>query len=612
MRIRTQFIATLFLFGALFAAIGISAIFTNQRVDSSNSQRTFAASVSQGAGELSYLANDYVIYRENQQLERWQGRFTSFSRDVAMLNYNSAEQQALVGDIHGNTQRIKEVFESVVSAIGSTNLDQRGAIDPDLLKVSWSRSAVQSQTLLSDASRLSELWTDQVNYFQRVNNITVIVLIGVFIAYFLINFVVTQRRALQGLAKIQMGTAFVASGDLDFKIDESGWDEIGDLSRSFNRMTDDLKTVTTSKYDLEREIIERKRVEEDLEASNRKVNEILASIEEDFYVLDQRWNFVYANTQFTGKIGKQPADFVGKNIWKMFPKHVGTPLEENFHAAMDKREIRRFEITGEYTNAWYRMTAFPSEEGIAVIGTDITESKKADERIKRANAELEASNKELEAFSYSVSHDLRAPLRSMEGFSSALVEDYADKLDDQGKQYLRYVKESSDLMARLIDDLLKLSRVTRSEMNYDRVNLSELAREITDGLKREAPERRAETVITPDVMVNGDHTLLRAVLENLIGNAWKFSGKVDSPRIEFGVIERNGKQACFVRDNGTGFDMTYADRLFKPFQRLHKASDFAGTGIGLATVQRIIRRHGGEVWAESKIGEGATFYFTLG
>jgi PAS domain S-box-containing protein len=245
------------------------------------------------------------------------------------------------------------------------------------------------------------------------------------------------------------------------------------------------------------------------------------------------------------------------------------------------------------------------------ICTDITERKKIQEDLKRYNLELEASNKELEAFSYSVSHDLRAPLRSMEGFSSALLEDYSDKLDEQGKLYLKYIQDSSDLMARLIDDLLKLSRVTRSEMNYDRIDLGEIARKIIGEFTKAEPQRQVQAVIAGDIVAYGDRNLLRLALENLLGNAWKFSSKAASPRIEVGFGEHNGRQAYFVRDNGVGFDMAYYDQLFKPFQRLHKASEFAGTGIGLATVQRIIRRHGGEVWAESKVGEGATFYFTL-
>jgi signal transduction histidine kinase len=251
--------------------------------------------------------------------------------------------------------------------------------------------------------------------------------------------------------------------------------------------------------------------------------------------------------------------------------------------------------------------------GVALI------RKQAEEKINSLNVslaqratELEAVNKELESFSYSVSHDLRAPLRSMAGFSTALLEDYSQKLDDEGKQYLKHIQDSSELMARLIDDLIKLSRVTRNDINYDKVNFSDMAQQVVEELAKVDPTRKVKVIITQDVIAYGDRNLLRIVLDNLIGNAWKFSSKTAEPRIEIGSMELKGKLTYFVRDNGIGFDMTYADKLFKPFQRLHVASEFPGTGIGLATVQRIIRRHGGEVWVESKVGEGATFFFTLG
>ena len=264
-------------------------------------------------------------------------------------------------------------------------------------------------------------------------------------------------------------------------------------------------------------------------------------------------------------------------------------------------------------NRWYERTAayVTYSQTYRLYVRDITTRKKAEEELRHRTDDLEASNRELEAFSYSVSHDLRAPLRSMEGFSSALLEDYMDKLDEQGKQYLKYIQESSDLMGRLIDDLLKLSRVTRSDINFETVDLSVLAYQIIDELKKTDPQKKVRVNIASGISAYGDRNLLRVVLENLIGNAWKFSSKSTSPQIEMGISQPNGKQAYFVRDNGVGFDMAYVDKLFKPFQRLHKESEFPGTGIGLATVYRIIRRHGGEVWVESKEGEGATFYFTL-
>jgi signal transduction histidine kinase len=224
---------------------------------------------------------------------------------------------------------------------------------------------------------------------------------------------------------------------------------------------------------------------------------------------------------------------------------------------------------------------------------------------------LAAANKELEAFSYSVSHDLRAPLRAIDGFSLAILEDYQDKLDDAGKDYLIRIRAATQKMARLIEDILKLSRVSRMNMTFEEVNLSDLVREITDDLRKESPERSAEIVIEPNVLTSADPALVRIALENLLGNAWKYTSKRERTRIEFGREKKDGKTVYFVRDNGAGFNMTYANRLFGAFQRLHTESEFPGTGIGLALVQRIFRRHGGEVWAEAEVDKGATFYFTL-
>jgi light-regulated signal transduction histidine kinase (bacteriophytochrome) len=225
--------------------------------------------------------------------------------------------------------------------------------------------------------------------------------------------------------------------------------------------------------------------------------------------------------------------------------------------------------------------------------------------------ELERKNKELEAFSYSVSHDLRAPLRSIDGFSQALLEDYADRLDARGQDYLRRVRAAAQRMAELIDDLLQLSRVGRSELRRDRVDLAQLARSVLAELQSHEPERTVEARIQDRLPVEVDARLMKIVLDNLLGNAWKFTSHTQSPMIELGVDELATGPAYFIRDNGVGFDMKYADKLFGVFQRLHKQEEFPGTGIGLATVQRIVDRHGGRVWAESEPGAGAKFSFTL-
>lgn len=242
---------------------------------------------------------------------------------------------------------------------------------------------------------------------------------------------------------------------------------------------------------------------------------------------------------------------------------------------------------------------------------DISERRRAEAALRRYAAQLEAANAELDAFAYSVSHDLRAPLRAIDGFSQALLEDCGDRLDAAGRAHLARVRQATQRMAQLIDDLLNLSRVTRAQMRLAPVDLSALAQRIAAELRHSAPDRAVEFVIAPGLVVQGDPGLLHVALENLLANAWKFTAPRARARIEVGVTVHAGRPAYFVRDDGVGFDMRYADKLFGAFQRLHAAEEFPGTGIGLATVQRIVHRHGGRVWAEGAVDRGATFYFTL-
>ncbi|MDO8445740.1 MAG: ATP-binding protein [Deltaproteobacteria bacterium] len=250
---------------------------------------------------------------------------------------------------------------------------------------------------------------------------------------------------------------------------------------------------------------------------------------------------------------------------------------------------------------------------------EISEHKRADEKIKKLNedlscraAQLEEANKELEAFSYTVSHDLRGPLTSINGFSQALLEFYGDKLDDAGKDMLQRIYRGTKRMSQLIEDLLDLSLASHGEMTHETIDLTMLAKKGATELQRTQPERKVEFVIADGVFAEGDLRLIAIVIKNLLVNAWKYSARQPVAHIEFGVLQiENGKTAYFVRDNGIGFDIADAEKIFEPFQRLHDLTEFPGTGIGLATVKRGIQRHGGRVWAEGKVGKGATFYFTL-
>ncbi|HSH72845.1 MAG TPA: ATP-binding protein [Methylophilaceae bacterium] len=273
-------------------------------------------------------------------------------------------------------------------------------------------------------------------------------------------------------------------------------------------------------------------------------------------------------------------------------------------------------VEGKQVDVLYNASLYKNESdavvGVVATARDVTLQRQAEIEINRRTAELQVANHELEAFSYSVSHDLRAPLRSIDGFSLALLEDYADKLDDQGKNYLNRVRAATQRMGALIDDMLELSRIARVEMRHSYVDLSVMANEVLQELSKNDEARVVKFEVQENLLAEGDSKLLRIVLDNLIGNAWKYTSKIEEAHIEFGSVpDSENIINYYVRDNGAGFDMVYADKLFSAFQRLHTHSEFPGTGVGLATVQRIIHRHGGKIYGEGKPNQGATFFFTL-
>jgi PAS domain S-box-containing protein len=373
-----------------------------------------------------------------------------------------------------------------------------------------------------------------------------------------------------------------------------------------------------------RDISERKRAEEALKEQARILD--LAPV----LIRDLNGRILFWNTGAQQMYGWSAEEALEKFTHGLFKTEFPRPEEE-----IKARLLARGHWEGEliHTTKDGRRLVIDSHwvlhrdehdkpRAILEVNTDITERKQAEREIRRLNEELEqrvanrtaqlqTANKELEAFSYSVSHDLRAPLRHIDGFSQALLEDYADQLDEVARSYLKQVRGATQEMARLIDDLLQLARVSRGELRREEVNLSEQARSVVEELKKANLERNVTITIGDGLKTRGDRRLLRVVLTNLLGNAWKFTSNREEAEVSFGQARQNGESTFFVRDNGAGFDMTYAKKLFGAFQRLHTADEFEGTGIGLATVQRIVSRHGGRVWAESKVNEGATFYFTL-
>jgi PAS domain S-box-containing protein len=318
MRIRTQFIIIMLLFGIILVVIAASAIITQQKVEKTSRQENLAANIAQGASELSYLSNDYLIYRESQQLKRWQSRFASFSNQVASLDVDKPEQQVLVRNIKANEQRLKQVFDSVASAVGAPSQKRSMVLDLAFLQVSWSRMAVQSQGLVSDASRLSQLLHKQMDKITETRTILMYVMVGLFGALLLVSYLLTYRHILKSLATLQAGAAVIGSGNLDYIIEERRNNEIGDLSRAFNQMTFDLKAVTASKADLEREVTERKRVEEDLRRQREWLRVTLSSIGDAVIACDTEGRITFLNPVAVMLTGWQSEETLGQPIQSVF------------------------------------------------------------------------------------------------------------------------------------------------------------------------------------------------------------------------------------------------------------------------------------------------------
>lgn len=343
------------------------------------------------------------------------------------------------------------------------------------------------------------------------------------------------------------------------------------------------------------------------------------------------WSIEVMNPTIVSMVGSSVEELIGQTYLNFFEPESIPEARENIRLAQDTGhhswESLHMRKDGSHFPVLIDISTIKDERRdnlyLVVNIQDITLRKNGEEKIYRLNAELENrvrertkqledANKEMESFSYSVSHDLRAPLRSLDGYSSLLLEEYKNSLDEQGQLYLARIKESSHRMGNLIDDLLMLSRISRRELSLRQVDLSALAQQISTELALQNPQRCIEFEIASGMVVTADQNLIAIALENLLNNSCKYTMHQEHPKIRVGVQVLGDEPAYYVQDNGVGFDMKFAERLFKPFQRLHSEQEFPGTGIGLVTVHRIITRHGGRIWPEAQPNRGATFYFTLG
>lgn len=504
MKIKNTLILSSLSFVVLFAAIGILMIYTFSKVNTLVDLGVNAKMIIKDVFELNIVTYEYLIHHEKRMQQQWLLKYDSLGERLKvhkeellrqeehyLIHESMNEDYEVLGDLFSQLQanfakrkRLRE--ENIPQA----EINISFALEERLI----AQTLMRSQRITTNTFRLSAMIEQTIAEAQQRANLTIVFsIIGFTIFAFYVSFI-TIRRITMPINELTKGTMIVGKGDLGHKIDIRTKDEMGQLASSFNQMAGNLKKITASRDELNKEITERKLAEKSL---------------------------------------------------------------------------------------------------------------------KQRTAELEVANKELESFSYSVSHDLRAPLRAISGFSNILIEDYTDKLDPECKRLLNTIQSNTQKMAQLIDDILTLSRMGRKEIKKINININDLVKSIFEELKPTYPNREIKLSLSALPSAQGDPTLLRAVFINILTNAIKFTKTRTSALIEVGGRSLNNENSYYVKDNGVGFEMKYVDKVFGVFQRLHSDTEFEGTGVGLAIVQRIIHRHGGRVWAEGKVGKGATFYFTL-
>jgi PAS domain S-box-containing protein len=349
----------------------------------------------------------------------------------------------------------------------------------------------------------------------------------------------------------------------------------------------------------------------------------LESMTDAFYTLDREWRFTYVNAETERLVGRNREQLLGRVIWNVFPEGIGSDIHHEYERALVDNVAVELETFYVPMGRWIQLRAFPSAQGLAVSFRDITDkvmsrdailrlNAELEDRVRERTAELEELNKDLEAFSYSVAHDLRSPLAAINCFAQMLGETDGRSISPRGASFLGRIRRAASEMDSMTEGLLELARLGRRQLRQESVDLSAIALRSFESLRAQAPERQVEVNVASGLQARGDAVLLKQLLSNLVGNAWKFTSRTVDARIDVGSTSGAGGQPTFfIRDNGAGFDLAHAERLFEPFRRLHGSSEYEGTGIGLATVQKIVTRHNGRIWAEASPGLGATFYFTL-
>jgi PAS domain S-box-containing protein len=618
MRIKTRLQITTIFTITVALVIGSILFFATQEVNEAIKKNRAANEIIRGMFELNILTNEYLMHGEERAKTQWQLKHDSLRKLLKEEEFKNPEEMVLSKRMRENHESLKTTFFQMFSNYKGYG-DEKGGVCQELMDTK-SRAMVSYAYQLAAISSARVAASQQKAYLLVVLFVLMMAVVAAAVS-FLIN-----RGVVKPIGKLHEGTEIIGSGNLNYKVGTMAKDEVGQLSRAFDRMTIQLKESFTG---LRKEITERKQAEEALRLANTYNRSLIEASLDPLVTIGSDGRITDVNVATEKVTGHSREELIGADFMDYFsePEKAKAGYQQVFQDGFVQDyalEIQHKD--GHLTPVLYNASVYRDEtgQGVGVFAAarDITERKRAEEEVRTLNAELEqrvvqrtaqleAVNKELEAFSYSVSHDLRAPLRAIDGFSRVILEDYIDELNDEGKRVLNIIRNNTQKMGQLIDDLLLFSRLGRQEISPSDISMTELAKGVFEEIKSPADERNLQFNMKTLPLAQGDRSMMKQVFANLLSNAIKFTRSRKMATIEIGGINDGAENIYYVKDNGVGFDMQYVNKLFGVFQRLHSAEEFEGTGVGLAIVQRIIHRHGGRVWAEGKVDEGATFYFTL-
>ena len=574
---------------------------------------------------LENHTNEYLRFKYSRIIDQWRNAFEDVIFLVGDLPVISKDADRIKSRVVTRTKNIKFLFDKIIKiSIGDVDGQQK---ENDLILRLGAQLMTNIKANSNDIEKLtfisSKAALQQEEYIVRIIGFIVI------FTCFIIGLMVYIRRSItKPINKLLLAVKIIGEGDLSHSIEVDSDDELGVLSAEFNTMASD---VSKANQNLQKSLADMKQAELNFRESESKVNEIIEHAQSIIYLKDLDGRYILVNKEFEKILGKSKRDVVGKTNSEIYPNDLANNYSEVERCVVETlAEVESEDVIYDQNNneRYYTSIRFPlinnSGEMYALCGfsSDVTEQRSAQLKLSSFNKELEksviertseldASNKELKAFAYSIAHDLSSPLRAINGFSHILLTDYEENFDAVSKQYLLKIKQSTKHMDEIIQALLRLSRVSRNELVVEEVSISDLSKSILLKYGNEEPERTVSLSVAPDLLVAADIKLILLFLDNVIGNAWKYCRKNNKTIIEIGVTKEANKKVYYVKDNGCGFDMKYVDKVFLPFHRLHDNYQYSGIGVGMAIAIRIIKRHGGELWAKSEINKGAIIFFTI-